>query len=67
MEQVCSPRAPDAEYKYRGVFVAFFKIIKHGEETLTIYTRLTLLSLIFIYSIIFVSLDVFSPNYSDRP
>ena len=34
-------------------------IIEQGEETLTIYTRLTFLSLIFIYSIIFVSLDAF--------
>ena len=46
MGYFCSPRAPDAEYKYRGIFIAFFKIIKHGEETLTIYTRLTLLSLL---------------------
>ena len=36
---------PMVEYKHRGLFIALLKNIKQGEETLTIYTCLPLLSL----------------------
>ena len=55
---------PDAEYKYRGVFVAIIDHQERRRDLDNIYTLNTFIA--YLYSYYLVSLDVFSLHLSAR-